>query len=117
MVQAFTRLVSLLVNNSGGALEKKALSAGSRLKSDLACLGTLRDDLYMLPDRIVQIPGTHPTRAHTLKANDPFVVNQDVGGKRPYAKRALYASIVIAVLRPDHLVLGGEFFPLCFIAI
>ena len=33
-VRAFTHLVSFLVNRSVGALEKKELSAGSRLKSD-----------------------------------------------------------------------------------
>jgi len=86
-------------------------------KVNLARLGTLRHDLHLLLDRLTQIRGTPPTHAHARKAHDPFVVYQDVSGKCAYAKRALYASIVIAILRPDHLVLLGEFFPLRRIAV
>ena len=86
-------------------------------KVNLARLGTLRHYLYLFFDRLIEGRGALPAQAHARKAHHSFVVNHDVSGKCAYAKCSLYASIVIAILRPDHLVLRGKIFPLRFIAV
>ena len=69
---------------------------------------------HLLPDRRVEI---RAAVSDALKAKNSFVIDDDVSGIGVNIERLLNASIVVAILRPDHPVPLSKLPPSWFVVI